>query len=90
MRSDDAASRAARAAPSLRQLDFLAFGRRDRAAAADQDAGERALEAAEDAADDRADARAGCRSPASPLMPSPSIACVTVPRIGYDRPLTVT
>ena len=44
---------------ALRQLDFLAFGRRDRAAAADQDAGERALEAAEDAADDRADAGAG-------------------------------
>ena len=28
--------------------------------------------------------------PASPLMPSPSIACVTVPRSGYARPLTVT
>ena len=44
---------------SLRQLDFLAFGRGDGAAAADQDAGQRALEAAEDAADDRADAGAG-------------------------------
>ena len=68
---------------ALRQLDFLAFGRGNRAAAADQDAGQRALEAAEDAADDRADAGAGRRrAAASPLMPSPSIACVTVPRIG--------
>src|SRR5262245_13252510 len=41
------------------QRDVLAFGRRDRAAAANQDADERALGAADDAADDRADARAG-------------------------------
>ena len=44
---------------SGRQLDVLAFGRRDRAAAADQNAGHRAFDAAEDAADDRADAGAG-------------------------------
>ena len=40
-------------------VDVLAFGRRDRAAAADQHAEQRALHAAEDAADDRADAGAG-------------------------------
>ena len=41
----------------------LPVGRRDRAAAADQDAGERTLEATEDAADDRADAGAGADLP---------------------------
>ena len=41
-----------------RQRDVLAFGRGDRAAAADEHAEQRALGAAEDAADDRADARA--------------------------------
>ena len=43
------------------QLDLLAFGRGDGAAAADQNSRERAFEAAEDAADDRADTRAGRR-----------------------------
>src|ERR1041385_4297149 len=38
--------------------DVLAFGGRDRAAAADQDAEQRAFRAAEDPADDGADARA--------------------------------
>src|SRR5688500_5655748 len=41
------------------ELDVLALGGRDHAAAADQDAGNRALHAAENAADDRADAGAG-------------------------------
>src|SRR4051812_40187279 len=41
---------------SGRQRDVLALGRRDGAAAADEDAEERPLGAAEDAADDRADA----------------------------------
>ena len=73
------------------KLDLLAFGRGNRAAAADQDARDGALDAAEDAAEDRADAGAGrAMRPVSPLIPSPSIACVTVPRIGYARPLTVT
>ena len=39
-----------------------AFGRRHDTAAADQNAGDRALQAAEDAADDAADRRAACRS----------------------------
>ena len=41
------------------ELDVLAFGRRDDAAAADQHAGDRALHAAENAADDAADRGAG-------------------------------
>ena len=57
-----------------RQRDVLAFGRRNRAAATDQDAEQRAFHAAEDAADDRADARAAPILPASPLMPSLSSA----------------
>ena len=46
-----------------RQLDVFALGRRDDAAAADQDAGDRALHAAENAADDAADRRAGADLP---------------------------
>ena len=65
-----------------RQLHVLAFRGRDHAAAADQDAGQRALEAAEDAADDRADAGAGADPAGLTLTPSLSSACVTVPRIG--------
>src|SRR3954462_10090304 len=42
-----------------RQGDVLPFGRRDRAAAADEDAEQRALDPADDAADDRADTGAG-------------------------------
>src|SRR6185436_19992088 len=44
---------------ALRQIDLLAFGRGNRAAATDEDASERSLAAAQDAADDRADAGAG-------------------------------
>ena len=61
------------------QLDVLALGCRDGAAAADQDAGERALEAAEDAADDRADAGAGADLP--DLTPNP----LALDRLGHRR-----
>src|SRR5687768_8379203 len=47
---------------ALRQLDFLPLGRRNGAAAADDEAGDRALEAAQDAANDRADTRASTDS----------------------------
>src|SRR6185369_31693 len=46
-----------------RQLDVVPFGFRDRAAAADQDSGERAFRAAEDRAQDRAGARADADLP---------------------------
>jgi hypothetical protein len=54
---------------SLWQLDILPFGRGDRAAAADQDAGECTLRAAEDRAENRTGA---CADPDLLLLSSPS------------------
>ena len=69
--------------------DFLAFGRSNRAATADQDAGKCALEATEQASEEASNACAVPARPGSPRMPSPSIASVTVPRSGYARPFMV-
>ena len=47
----------------VREVNVLAFGRGNHAAAADQDAGDGTLHAAENAADDRADAGARANAP---------------------------
>src|SRR3954454_11856523 len=51
------------------QGDVLAFGRSDGAAAADEDAEQRALDPAEDAANHRPDTGAGANLPGLPLYP---------------------
>src|SRR5262249_38750593 len=65
---------------TLRQLDLLALGRRNRAAAADQNASQRALEATENATEDRTDACAG--SDASSLALDP----LALDRLGDGAP----
>ena len=60
---------------SLWQFDFLALGRGDGPAGADQDP-----------AEDRTDARTGADTA---RLTFDSVARVTVPRSGYARPFTV-